>query len=53
MIAAWWYRLVRIFGSWEQAGAPRPRAKRMARDWWRNPPAFDKGWRKGIVARQF
>ncbi len=52
MIAAWWYRLVRIFGS-ERAGEPRRKAKRMRRNWWRNPPAFDKAWRKDIVGRPF
>jgi len=53
MIAAWWYRLVRIFGSWERAGEPRRKAKRMPKDWWRQPPAFNREWRRGVVARPF
>jgi hypothetical protein len=53
MIAAIWHRLVRLLGSWESADGPRPRAKRLSRDWWRNPPAFDKGWRKDVVGRPF
>ena len=53
MIRAAWYRLMRLFGSWERADKPKARAKRMPRNWWRNPAAFDKRWRKDVVGRPF
>ena len=52
MIAAWWHRLGRIWG-WQRAEKPRPKARRLAKGWWRHPAPFDKGWRKDVVARPF
>ena len=52
MIRALWYRLGRIWG-WQPGEKPKPKAKRKPRNWWRNPPVFDKGWRKDVVGRPF
>jgi len=51
MIKALWYRIARVWG-WEPA-EPKLTAKRMPRDWWKHPPAFDKNWRKDVVGRPF
>jgi hypothetical protein len=50
---ALWRRLVRLLGSWEPAVSPRRKARRMAKGWWRNPPAYDRGWRRDVAGKPF